>query len=58
MPPMVLQNNVVVGRFEGTPTMLVGGRVVSGAGEPSRVVVTATDLVVVVAKEDVGPDND
>lgn len=38
--------------------MLVRGRVASGAGEPRRVVVTATDLVVVVAKEDVDPEND
>jgi hypothetical protein len=38
--------------------MLVGGRVISGAGEPRRVVVTATDLVVVVTEVVVGPDKD
>ena len=53
MPPMVLQNKVVVGRFEGTPTIVVVEVLAGNAGaEPSFVDVVA--LVVVV----VGPGSD
>jgi hypothetical protein len=53
LPPMVLQNNVVVGRFEGTPTIVVVVVLAGNAGaEPSLVDVVA--LVVVV----VGPGSD
>ena len=56
---MVLQNSVVVGRFEGTPTIVLAGAFVgSGAGEPTRVVETPASFVVVVADDVVGPSND